>query len=290
MRARRPAGYCYSGVVRQAQGSIVCAGCNNLVGINEERCPFCGAWRPGLFGWAPVLRAVVGNRLDLIPLIVGTCVTLYAVSLLLQPEAIFAGSGFMSLLSPGPRALYMLGMTGGVAWQLGWWWTMLTATYLHGSLLHIFFNVMWIRNLGPSAAEAFGPARMFVLFNVAAATGFLVSNVMSGAPTIGASGAIFGLLAALIVYGRKRGSSLMTRQLWQWALILGVFGFLMPGINNWAHGGGFAGGWVAAHLMGFIDERRESTGLLIASLALIALTAVGVGLSFVNVTRILLPG
>ena len=42
--------------------------------------------------------------------------------------------------------------------------------------------------------------------------------------------------------------------------------------------------------MGFIDERRESTGLLIASLALIALTAVGVGLSFVNVTRILLPG
>ncbi|MCY3846962.1 MAG: rhomboid family intramembrane serine protease [Acidobacteria bacterium] len=274
--------------MRQAQGSIVCAGCNNLVGINEERCPFCGAWRPGLFGWAPVLRAVVGNRLDLIPLIVGTCVTLYALALLLQPEAIFQGGGFLSMLSPGGRALYMLGMTGGVAWQLGWWWTVLTAMYLHGSLLHIFFNVMWIRNLGPAAAEAFGPARMFVLFNVAGAAGFLVSNVMSGAPTIGASGAIFGLLAALIVYGRKRGSSLMTRQLWQWAIILGIFGFLMPGINNWAHGGGFAGGWVAASLMGFIDERRESTALLIASLVLIAVTALGVGLSFVNVTRILL--
>ena len=169
-------------------------------------------------------------------------------------------------------------------------WTLLTAIYLHGSLLHIFFNVMWIRNLGPAAAEAFGPARMFVLFNVAGATGFFVSNAMSGAPTIGASGSIFGLLAALIVYGRKRGSSLMTRQLWQWAIILGIFGFLMPGINNWAHGGGFAGGWVAASLMGFIDERRESTALLIASLAFIAATLVGVGLSFVNVTRILLPG
>ena len=275
--------------MRQARGSIVCAGCNNLVGINEERCPFCGAWRPGLFGWAPVLRGVVGNRLDLIPLILGTCVTLFAVALLLQPEAIFAGQGFFSLLSPGPRALYMLGMTGGVAWQLGWWWTLLTAIYLHGGLLHIFFNMMWIRNLGPPAAEVFGPARTFVLFNVAGAAGFLASNVMSGAPTIGASGAIFGLLAALIVYGRKRGSSMMTRQLWQWALILGLFGFLMPGVNNWAHGGGFAGGWVAAHLMGFIDERRESTGLLIASLALIAVTAVGIGLSFINVTRILLP-
>ena len=275
--------------MRQAQGSIVCAGCNNLVGVNAERCPFCGAWRPGLFGWAPILRSVVGNRLDLIPLILGTCVTLYAVALLLQPEVIFEGRGFLSLLSPGGRALYMLGMTGGVAWQSGWWWTLLTAIYLHGGLLHIFFNIMWIRNLGPPAAEVFGPARTFVLFNIAGVTGFLASNVMSGAPTIGASGAIFGLLAALIVYGRKRGGSLMTRQLWQWALILGIFGFLMPGINNWAHGGGFAGGWVAAHLMGFVDEQRESTGMLITSLALIAVTAVGVGLSFVNVTRILLP-
>ena len=275
--------------MRQAQGSIVCAGCSNLVGINAERCPFCGAWRPGLFGWAPTLRAVVGNRLELIPLILGSCVTLYAVALLLQPEAIFEGGGLMSLLAPGTRALYQLGMTGGFAWQSGWWWTLLTAIYLHGGLLHIFFNMMWIRNLGPPAAEAFGPARTFVLFNVAGATGFLVSNVMSGGPTIGASGAIFGLLAALIVYGRKRGGSLMTRQLWQWAIILGFFGFLMPGINNWAHGGGFAGGWIAAHLMGFIDERREGSGLLIASLALIAVTAVGVALSFVNVTRILLP-
>ena len=96
------------------------------------------------------------------------------------------------------------------------------------------------------------------------------------------------LIAALIVYGRKRGSSMMTQQLWQWAIILGVLGFLMPGVNNWAHGGGFAGGWVCAHVMGFIDERREGTGLLMTSLALILATVVGIGLSFVRVTGILL--
>ena len=195
--------------MRQVQGSIVCAECGRLVGINEERCPYCGAWRPGLFGWAPFLRSLVGARLDLIVLIIGACLTLYALALLLQPEAIFSGSGFLTILSPGGRALYQLGMTGGVAWELGWWWTLLTATYLHGGLLHIAFNVMWIRNLGPAAAEVYGPARTFVLFNAAAAAGFLLSNEMSGAPTIGASGAIFGLLAALIVYGRKRGSSVM---------------------------------------------------------------------------------
>ena len=47
--------------MRQADGSIVCAECSRLVGVNEERCPYCGAWRPGLFGWAPFLRALVGT-------------------------------------------------------------------------------------------------------------------------------------------------------------------------------------------------------------------------------------
>jgi len=276
--------------VRQVQGSIVCAQCNQLVGINEETCPFCGAWRPGLFGWAPVLRSVIGTRLDQITLIVGATVTLYVLALLLQPEAIMEASGFLSILSPGGRALYQLGMTGGVAWELGWWWTLLTAIYLHGGLLHIFFNVMWIRNLGPVASDAYGPARAFVLFNISGAAGFLVSNTMSGAPTIGASGAIFGLLAALIVYGQKRGQSMLTQQLWQWAIILGIFGFVMPSVNNWAHGGGFVGGWLAAQFMGFSDEHRESTGVMLTSLALIALTAVGFVLSFFNVTGILLAG
>ncbi len=274
--------------MRQAQGSIVCTQCNNLVGINEERCPFCGAWRPGLFGWAPALWSVVGSRFDLIALILGACVTLYAAGLLLQPDALFQGRGFLSLLSPGRRALYQLGMTGGYAWELDWWWTLLTAIYLHGGLLHIFFNMYWIRILGPSATEVFGPARTFVLFNVSGAVGFLVSNMMSGVETVGASGAIFGLMAALIVYGRKRGSSMMTQQLWGYVIMIGIFGFVMPGVNNWAHGGGFAGGWVAAQLMGLSDDQRESTGVIITALLLIAVTVVGIGLSFVNATTTLL--
>lgn len=273
--------------MRQAQGSIVCAQCNNLIGINEEHCPFCGAWRPGLFGWAPVIRSVIGSRLDLITLIVGACVTLYALGLLLQPEALLQGQGLLSFLSPSGRALFQLGMTGGFAWELGWWWTLLTAIYLHGGLLHIFFNMYWIRILGPSATEVFGPARTFVLFNVAGVAGFLLSNLMSGGPTVGASGAIFGLMAALIVYGRKRGSSVITQQLWGYVIMIGILGFVMPGVNNWAHGGGFVGGWIIAHLMGFIDEQRESTSMIIASLVLILMTVVGVVMSFVKTTELL---
>ena len=274
-------------MMRQAQGSIVCAQCNNLIGINEEHCPFCGAWRPGLFGWAPVIRSVIGSRLDLITLIVGACVTLYALGLLLQPEALLQGQGLLSFLSPSGRALFQLGMTGGFAWELGWWWTLLTAIYLHGGLLHIFFNMYWIRILGPSATEVFGPARTFVLFNVAGVAGFLLSNLMSGGPTVGASGAIFGLMAALIVYGRKRGSSVITQQLRGYVIMIGILGFVMPGVNNWAHGGGFVGGWIIAHLMGFIDEQRESTSMIIASLVLILMTVVGVVMSFVKTTELL---
>ena len=274
--------------MRQAQGSLVCPQCGKLVGISEPSCPYCGTWRPGLFGFAPVLQRLVGNRIDLVSLILMACITLYGAALLLQPDAWLSGRGMFSFLSPGNRALYQLGMTGGVAWSLGWWWTLLTANYLHGGLLHIFFNMMWVRNLAPAATEVYGPARTFVLFNLSGAVGFLISNVMSGFPTIGASGGIFGLLAALIVYGRRRGSSMMSAQLWQWALILGFFGFIMPGVNNWAHAGGFAGGWVAGQFMGLSDEHRESTGIIITALLLIALTAIGIALSFVNVTGALL--
>ena len=276
--------------MRQTQGSLVCSHCGKLVGINEPTCTFCGAWRPGLYGWAPGLQRLVGHSLDLFSLIVATCVTLYAIALLLQPEAITQLRGMLSILSPGGRALYQLGMTGGLAWQLGWWWTLFTAIYLHGSLLHIVFNVMWIRNLGPSVTEVFGPARAFVLFNLGGAFGFLVSNVMNGTPTIGASGSIFGLLGALIVYGRRRGSSMMSQQLWQWAIVLFVFGFLMPGSNNWAHAGGFAGGWGCAYLMGFIDEQRESTAMVLLALAFIGVTVIGIILSFTKVTGSLLAG
>src|SRR5438876_553139 len=135
-------------------------------------------------------------------------------------------------------------------------------------------------------AEKQCPARGFVIFSIAGAAGFLVSNLAAGTPTIGASGSIFGLLAALIVYGRRTGSHLMTQQLWQWAVVMFVMGFLMSAVNNWAHAGGFAGGWVTAEAMRFSHEKRESLKVQLTALALIALTAVGFVLSFVRVTAL----
>ena len=236
------------------------------------------------------MQGLFGRRLNLVSIIITTCIATYVVALLLEPEAITQPRGMLSLLSPGTRALYQLGMTGGIAWQLGWWWTVLTAIYLHGGVLHIVFNVMWIRDLGPLVGDIYGPVRAFLIFEIGGVAGFILSNTMTSVPTIGASGSIFGLLAALIVYGRRRGGTTMTADLWKWAVVLFVLGFMMPGVNNWAHAGGFGGGWVAAYAMKGIDEQRESVTVLLAALALIGVTAIGFLLSFTKVTSILLAG
>jgi hypothetical protein len=65
-------------------------------------------------------------------------------------------------------------------------------------------------------------------------------------------------------------------------------GFLMSGVNNWAHLGGFAGGWVTAMAMRFDDEKRETPLVQILALALLALTAFAVVMSFANVTKLMM--
>jgi rhomboid protease GluP len=115
-----------------------------------------------------------------------------------------------------------------------------------------------------------------------------LSNIVTGTPTIGASGSIFGMLGALIAYGRRHGSSTMSTQIWQWAIVLFVMGFLLPGVNNWAHGGGFASGWAAAMFMRPEAQRREGTGPMLLALACVGITALGIVLSFTKVTAILL--
>jgi len=275
--------------MRQTAGSLICPNCRKLIGASEERCPFCGAWNPSFYGYGPALQRLVGQRMDFIQLITIGCVALYVASLVLQPEAIFQFHGLFGILSPGTRALYQLGMTGGFAWERHWWWTLLTAIYLHGGILHIFFNLMWVRNLAPAVDHHYGPARGFIIFSISGATGFLLSNLVSGSPTIGASGSIFGLLAALIVVARRTGHSQMSAQLWQWAIILFVFGVIPgSGVNNWAHAGGFAGGFLATLAMPLGDQRRESPAIQVLAIALIALTLTGFVLSFVKVTSILL--
>ena len=237
-----------------------------------------------MFGYGPALHRLLGGRLDLSNIITGACVALYVVSLALDPGALLHMGGIFDLLSPSGPALLRLGMTGRVPLALGQWWTLCTAVFLHGSLLHLLFNMFIMRRYLQMVTDLFGAARAFLIFMAAGIVGFLVSNMVSGAFTIGASGSVFGLLGALISYGRRTGQHTVTSQLWTSAIAMFVMSFFMgANVNNWAHAGGFVGGFLAAELMP-TTLRRENMGELLIAAALTLATLAGFMLSLFGVT------
>lgn len=255
------------------------------MGVGEKSCPYCGAWQPGMFGYGPVLRRAFGGAFDLGNVIIAYCVVLYLLSLAIDPGAIQM-RGLFDLLAPSGAALYHLGMTGGYAWAAGQWWTLATATFLHGSLLHILFNMLILKQFMPNVVDLWGAPRAFLVFMAGGIGGFLISNVATGHPTIGASGAIFGLLGALISYGRRTHQGHITQQLWISAIFMFVMGFTMGSVNNWAHAGGFAAGFGTAELMP-TSHRREGMGVLLLAGFLALVSVAGVVLSFLGFTRLL---
>ena len=265
--------------------SMLCPSCRKLISVDEPRCPYCGAMRPGLWGFGPALQRFFGRGLELVPIITMGCIVLYVIALALDVRGALQGSrGFFGLLSPSFPANYLLGMTGRFAAQKGEWLTTLTAIYLHGGLLHIFFNVMWIRQLGSVAEDELGPARFFVVFSLAGAGGFLVSIFGHNAASVGASGSIFGLLGCMIAFRRRRGAGgdMMSQQFIQWAVALFILGLVFPGVDNWAHGGGFVVGYVLGQRMHGIHERPEARNVQLFALVLLAMTVAGFVLAIVK--------
>lgn len=273
-------------------GSVVCPRCERLVGVNESHCPHCGAWQPAMFGYGPAIqRALGGQQIDLTNSITVFCVALFVLALVMDPRAIFQARSFFDFLSPSGAALFRLGMTGGQGWAVGQWWTVCTATFLHGSALHILFNMAILRYFLPNLIELYGAPRSFVIFMAGGIGGFLLSNVATQSYSVGASGAIFGLLGALIAYGRRTGQSQVTNQLWTMALVMFAMGFVKtpgaPNVNVWAHGGGFASGFVAAEFMP-MSHRPEGLGVLALAGALVLVTLAGFVLSFIGFAPLLL--
>ena len=131
----------------------------------------------------------------------------------------------------------------------GQWWRLLTAAFLHGSLLHIAFNMYVLFALGPTLERVLGHVRFVVLYLVAVLGGSVASYCFSDPRTVsvGASGAIFGLMGALIVAGRR-----LSWDIKQVVILLAVnvvIGFLSPGTDWRAHLGGLAVGAAVAGVM-----------------------------------------
>jgi rhomboid protease GluP len=243
-----------------------------------------------MWGFTGVLRKL-GQDMGFVELVLGGCILLYGASLLVGGGPA-AGGGPFSLFPPAGEALVRLGASGAYpVFGLGRWWTPLSAGWLHGDLLHLFFNLLWIRQLAPQTAELYGPSRMVILYTLSGVAGFLLSSVMGafvpvpflgGAQlTVGASAPIFGLLGALVRYGRRGGSRMISSQAWTYAAVLFVFGLVAARVDNWAHLGGFGGGYLAAVWLDPLKPERtdHALGALLCLLASAAAVAASLLLS-----------
>ena len=269
---------------RQRTGSVLCTSCGVLVGVNDATCYNCGRRNPGLWGWAPAIRSL-GSDLGFTPFIIGACSAIYVFSYALT---LALGGQFGGMMAPSSRVLDYLGWSGSApVFGQGRWYTLLTAGWLHGSVLHIGFNMLGVWQLLPSIVELYGAGRTVIIYTLAGVAGFFLSSVIDfllpglpflGAPaTVGASAAIFGLIGAAAYYGRRTGSRLASSQAWSYAISMGVYSFLLGGgmVDNAAHIGGFAGGYFAGRLLDPLKPERIDHLVMAGICLLVSVGAIG---------------
>jgi len=247
---------------RSTRKSILCPNCRKLISEDETICPFCGLQSPGSRWKNNPLTRGWGSGEKLIRIIIGTNIGIYLLSWLLHPSMMRGGFNPLHLFAPDPSSLAAMGATGTLLMNATHgWWTLLSANYLHGSVLHIFFNMLALYQIGPLVAPLYGAYRFFAIYTLSGIIGFWISYVAGIPLTIGASAALCGLIGAALYYGKSRGGlfgQAIYKQVGGWAIFIILFGFMIPGINNWAHIGGMAGGALCGLLMSYNERSRET--------------------------------
>jgi len=169
----------------------------------------------------------------------------------------------LELLAGAPRDAQVLVNMGAImrgAFQDGDYWRLVAAMFLHGGFMHLVLNMWALWQIGGIFETLFGSTRFLLTYFISGIAASIVSSILIPAwtPGVGASGAIFGIIGALIIalrrsprWSRKEWSGALARQLLMWAGINIVIGFTMPGIDNGAHIGGF----VAGLLLGLVPHR-----------------------------------
>jgi rhomboid protease GluP len=265
----------------QKRQSLLCPNCKKLISTSERRCPHCGTAHPAAWWKNNIWTRGFNDPYVLIKWIIGVNIGIYVISLLLNPSGFGLTLNPLTFLSPSGPILELLGATGRVpieAYQR--YWTLISANYLHGGILHIFFNMAAFRQLGLLVAREYGVYRMFVIYILGGVIGFFVSYLASVSWTIGASASVCSLAGALLYYGKSRGGvygRTLYRQIGIWVVLLFIFGILLPVINNWAHGGGIAAGIGLGFVLGYQERKKENIfhKLLAGGLAVLTLLILG---------------
>ncbi len=134
----------------------------------------------------------------------------------------------------------------------GDWWRFITPIFLHFGLMHLIMNMFSLYVLGPAVETLFGKLRFFIIFMLSGMIGVMASFAFIDGVSAGASGAIFGLLGALLYYAwleKEADYKVDVKQIMVIVAINLVYGFSVSSIDNAGHLGGFLGGFLTAMIV-----------------------------------------
>ncbi len=199
--------------------------------------------------------------------------------------AVFLGMALSSstvMDFPG-RELIAWGANAGALTLSGEWWRLLTNVFVHGGLLHIAFNMWCLWNLGALCESLYGRWTYAAIYLICGVGASLASAAWHPyVPSVGASGAIFGLAGALIAAFKlgefsvpRAALSGTLRSLGAFVVYNLIFGFALPGIDNTAHIGGLITGLIVGALIALIAPRQEQAPRRLAVFVVVILALAG---------------
>ena len=259
----------------------MCPDCRAFISTSDKVCPYCGV---KLGPRVADLRNPADALGGLIPAARFTTVMILLVNfglyLVTTISSMKAGNQSAFLGIDGQTLVLFGAKFTPRILLLGEWWRLVTAGFLHGGLFHILMNSWVLFDLGTTVEQFYGTRRMLTIYFVSTITGFLLSAYWSPAGiSVGASAPLFGLIGAMIALGVRDRTSLgaaIKGMFVRWAIYGLVFGLLFPMIDNAAHIGGLAGGFVIGYLAGtplLVENGREKMWKW-AAYASVALTVV----------------
>lgn len=207
-------------------------------------------------------------------IILATTIAYYLWVLLISGStmSIVGGAGVQDLITWGANH-------GALVLEGGQHWRLLTYMLLHGGLIHLGMNMWALWSLGRHAELIYGSRRMVYIYIFAGVAGGIASTVFRPfpVPSVGASGAVLGLMGALVYFAVGMRGAVDWRAFMGPVIINLFYGFFLGGmIDNHAHIGGFVGGLLAAFLVGIPGQRKPwRIGAMIAGGVVVAVILSG---------------
>lgn len=207
-------------------------------------------------------RTFKPKRIVFTYLLIAICIIMFVITCMID--------GLSAINNVSIETSLILGANYGPLVRAGEIWRLITHIFLHGSLAHLLVNMYSLSILGRQIETFVGKWKFLVIFFISGLCGGLLSSILSGSNTlsVGASGAIFGLTGSLLYFGYHYrtylGSALKTKIIPIILLNLAI-GFMLPGIDNFAHIGGLIGGLFATMMVGISGKSKnyeKTNGLL----------------------------